>query len=888
MCSERISTDINQLRWHRCSMVLECREHKGSTYRGQAFEVVNALLHGVPRTGNQCVAFDSQTASLFHMRLRVGSRIHLRLAMTGFGCAEAASWLNRLISHIDDRRESRFQVISHQPPRQIGLADLPLPEITDEWRLDFHTALPITKQRRDGRTLIQPEAFLGLLQRRIEKLFQVRVAPRLDKSRVTLLSWYWHFEDYHHLSWSQNKKPGAAKGEKHFQPFLGCCGPLFLRGDLETLRPWVALAQELHWEGSLELNPLGHFTLTDRPAPYLDRRLGEVDQLHRAAEIVLGHSDAAVSHARAHQGVADPRQLAEELAADLAAGGYTPGPYERFEIPKPHGGTRELERLCPRDLVAQQHLHAMIAPCFDQAFSPGSMAYRKGMSREKAADRVRQLLSEGNRFAVRTDIEAFFPSVSHDHLVSALDGLLPKGDMLLRETLRRVISAPLLRQGQIVQRDRGLAQGSPLSPLLANVLLDALDRHLVDAHIHFVRYADDILLLAPSRERAELALHSARARLEKLGLWLSADKTTAVVPLDQGFDFLGEHFDAFSLEIQVKVVLPKRRPLLVTEPYIMLAVNGDALDLRKDHQLVGTIPFRMISEIVVLSKATFSTALVEKCLYHGIPLSLATHTGNRASTLASDSRALRETTWRQGVRYHALSDPQRTAIAADFARAKIESYLPLVRNRYQEGDARLLKQLERDMDNVITAGDTNGVRGHEAAAAKRIFAFINREIIPAQGEAFRSKGRDKWGGDRLNAMLNLGYHLLMTRISGLIRATGLNPYWGYLHDTTQDYETLVYDVIEPFRVHADRLVLRLINRRQIGAEDFSWAGKRLRLSHHGVKILAEEFARMMGEVYQNLSLQDTIALQVENLYDFATEGKPLRVYRWRTGAGADP
>ena len=252
-------------------------------------------------------------------------------------------------------------------------------------------------------------------------------------------------------------------------------------------------------------------------------------------------------------------------------------------------------------------------------------------------------------------------------------------------------------------------------------------------------------MLAPSRERAELALHSARARLEKLGLWLSADKTTAVVPLDQGFDFLGEHFDAFSLEIQVKVVLPKRRPLLVTEPYIMLAVNGDALDLRKDHQLVGTIPFRMISEIVVLSKATFSTALVEKCLYHGIPLSLATHTGNRASTLASDSRALRETTWRQGVRYHALSDPQRTAIAADFARAKIESYLPLVRNRYQEGDARLLKQLERDMDNVITGGDTNGVRGHEAAAAKRIFAFINREIIPAQGEAFRSKGRDKWG-----------------------------------------------------------------------------------------------------------------------------------------------
>jgi len=647
------------------------------------------------------------------------------------------------------------------------------------------------------------------------------------------------------------------------------------------LRPWVALAQALHAGGLLELNPLGHFTVTDRAEPYLDHRLGNVAAIARVAEIVLAHTDAALTHARSHQGHADPRLLADELAADLVAAGYEPEPYEVFQVPKDSGGTRTLERLAPRDLVAQQYVNNLLAPVFDRAFSPASMAYRRGVSRESAAAKVRELIAEGNRFAVRTDVEAFFPSIDHARLMAELDRLLPMGDVQLRRMLQRVVVAPYRRDGAVQVRARGLAQGSPLSPLLANVLLDVLDRHMADAHIGFVRYADDMVLLARSRETAELALESARDALDEMGLCLSAEKTTPVLPVEQGFDFLGEHFDASTMDVHVNVLLPQRRPLLVTEPYLTLAVNGDAVDLRRDRALVATIPFRMVSEIVVVTKANFSTALIEKCAYHGIPLCVGLHTGTRSATMAPDTRACRETGWLQGQRYHALSERERTAVAADFAVAKILNYLPLVRDRFRGGDAALLHELESDAHEACHARDNNAIRGHEGIAARRLFSFVNREISKPFRTGFRSRRRDTKGSDRLNSMLNFGYHLLMTRLSGLIRGCGLNPYWAYLHETTDNYETLVYDVMEPFRVHVDRLVLRLINRRQIGECDFSLSGNSMRMTHDAVKTFAQEFEKLMGEVHGNLTINDSLLLQVENLKDFAVEGRPLLVYRWK-------
>ena len=130
-------------------------------------------------------------------------------------------------------------------------------------------------------------------------------------------------------------------------------------------------------------------------------------------------------------------------------------------------------------------------------------------------------------------------------------------------------------------------------------------------------------------------------------------------------------------------------------------------------------------------------------------------------------------------------------------------------------------------------------------------------------------------------MLNFGYYLLFTRINGLVRACGLNPYWGFLHETTEDFETLVCDIQELFRVHVDRLVLRLINRGEINADHFETVKANYRLSRVGIRKYAEGFETLFAEVHDGITLRDSIVLQVENFQNFLTDGKELRFYRWK-------
>lgn len=290
--------------------------------------------------------------------------------------------------------------------------------------------------------------------------------------------------------------------------------------------------------------------------------------------------------------------------------------------------------------------------------------------------------------------------------------------------------------------------------------------------------------------------------------------------------------------------------------------------------------FRRISEIVVLGKAVFSTALVQRCAQHGIPLSLALETGYQIGTFTPDSRAFHDRAWRQGQRYQNMSERERTAIAADLAATKILSYETLVRGRYRAGDAPLVHRLEDHAKAAMGAISNDQIRGHEGQAAREIFAWLNRSIASKKTPFFSSARRERRAPDRLNSMLNLGYYLLFTRINGLIRTSGLNPYWGFLHETKEGYETLVADVQELFRAHVDRLVLRLINRGEIQPDDFEKRDRSFRLARTAIRKFVEGFETLFSEVHDGITLNDAVALQVHNLREFLSEGKPLRLYRW--------
>jgi group II intron reverse transcriptase/maturase len=223
----------------------------------------------------------------------------------------------------------------------------------------------------------------------------------------------------------------------------------------------------------------------------------------------------------------------EQIASDLQSGRYRPQPPRWVPVPKRSGGTRRLAVLCVRDRIVQQAILSILAPLWDSAFAPCSFAYRPGRSALQAVAEVERSLASGRVWIVDADVESFFDSVPHGPLFLELRKWL--ADVRLRELMRLCVSATS------PERERGLAQGAPLSPLLANLYLHRFDLVLTGAGHRLIRYADDFLVMCATRGQAEDALRTAERALRALGLRLNRLKTR-IVHRDEGFTFLGYTF----------------------------------------------------------------------------------------------------------------------------------------------------------------------------------------------------------------------------------------------------------------------------------------------------------------------------------------------------------
>ena len=223
----------------------------------------------------------------------------------------------------------------------------------------------------------------------------------------------------------------------------------------------------------------------------------------------------------------------QQLTGELLRGQYRPRPPRWVEIPKPNGKMRRLAILCVRDRIVQQALMLVLTPLWDKNFAPCSYAYRPGRSAQQAVMAVEDALRVGRVWIVDADIESFFDSVPHDPLFSLLPDWVSEERVLhwLQICVTGVSPFP----------KRGLAQGAPLSPLLANLYLHRFDIALLQAGYRLVRYADDFVILCATRQQAEAALQMAERLLHNLGLSLNSEKTR-IVHRDEGFTFLGYTF----------------------------------------------------------------------------------------------------------------------------------------------------------------------------------------------------------------------------------------------------------------------------------------------------------------------------------------------------------
>ncbi len=548
----------------------------------------------------------------------------------------------------------------------------------------------------------------------------------------------------------------------------------------------------------------------------------------------------------------------------IAAGDYHPPALQGVKIPKDDGSQRLLAIAPIWDRVLQKSVALTLTPMLDALYSTASFAYRKGLSRQQVRYEILKAWREGYRWVYESDIEDFFDAVDRSQLLRRLRNVL--GDDPLWHNLARWLSRPVVVDGVRVERPRGIPQGSPLSPLLANFILDDFDADLQHHGFRLLRFADDFIILAKTREQAERAHEIVRRSLAELRLQLNRDKTH-ILHLSEGLRFLGYLFmDDMAIEIggdsrdgrdiytaddeprtlppwlpslaerTIKPIGEDDRPehhiatqeehgsfiVLTGERHVLTTDNDNLIVRDADNNLAVKMPWEQIYGVLCLGLHSISLPAQHHALRHHIPIHLADRTGTYLGAV-TNSRPQQNIYkfW-----FLQLAACQRADFTLHIARqliaARIHNQRQSLLRRISTLDnshqfAPTLAQLRKLYHKAENAQSIQQLLGFEGTAARLWLQSFN-PFLPQWAQFERRSKRPPQ--DPFNALLSLGYTILYSQIDCILQAHGFLTWKGCLHQQSPNHAALASDMMEPYRHIIEQAALSWC-RNYAREEDFT-------------------------------------------------------------------
>lgn len=537
------------------------------------------------------------------------------------------------------------------------------------------------------------------------------------------------------------------------------------------------------------------------------------------------------------------------LILQLDQGSYRPGPLAPIPIAKPSGGIRELLVPAVRDRVLQTAVAKHLSEILEPGFSDASHAYRHGRSVASALFRLQTLRDAGLQWVADCDIYRFFDSVDQKRLLEMLYRLplSPELIVLVQQWLHAEVAEGKDHGPWCVCR--GLPQGSPISPVLANLFLTGFDGACEAAGLSIVRYADDFVIACPDEAHAHLALAFAGNELAQLGLALQAEKS-GVTSFARGFVFLGTHCaenGALGLATQAGTATEQEahpssdsvatsndderppshdhRPLLRTlyllENGTHLGMENECFCISRQGQVRLKVPMIRIDQIMVFGNVQMTTPVLHECLERGISVMLLSGRGKFFGII--DPLDARSVPLQRAQFALEENEPRRLALAAHLVSGKVLNCRTLLGRiaRARKTDMEAPMTALKSASNAALAAETLPVlRGVEGAAARAYFTAL-QSVLPDQW-AFKGRNRQP-PTDPVNALLSYGYTILFYNLLAMIRARGLNTHIGVLHEVRPGHPALVSDLMEEFRAPVvDAVVLHMVLNGKALPGDFSW------------------------------------------------------------------
>ncbi|MEW6419016.1 MAG: CRISPR-associated endonuclease Cas1 [Nitrospirota bacterium] len=571
------------------------------------------------------------------------------------------------------------------------------------------------------------------------------------------------------------------------------------------------------------------------------------------------------------------------LRKELLSGSYEPAALLKVSILKDSGKIRWLLIPTVRDRIVQTSAAMVLDPILDREFEKCSFAYRKGLSVQKAVQKIIELRDKGYIWVVDADITLFFDEIDHEILIGELKKHVD--DEKVINLIRIWLKVDVMYKGERTRLTKGVPQGSPISPLLSNLYLDTFDEALMEAKQKHVRFADDFVILCKDKPDAEDALELTEDVLKMLKLNLNPEKTR-LTHFNYGFKFLGVEFirtmafkpvyeekteiEKETLPVTQAIVTPSKveekrrldvpdtlmaqafrkaideagqedfdamigerpdiepsafgepfmRTLYLMEQGIVLSKEDERFNIRKEGEVIKEIPAIKVDQIIVFGNIQITTQAMKFCLQEDIPIILLSSRGKYFGAVDSFKGS---NVLLHKIQFEMADDRAASLqIAKEIVRAKINNSKVLIQ-RYGRKRQHLKLDLHVEKMNLLLDRVPLAASHEELMGiegAASASYFSGVRILIGDVWGFRER-RKQPPPDPVNSLLSYGYTLLFHNIYAMVRMHRLHPYVGFLHGIRDGHPALVSDILEEFRAPVvDSTVMNLLIRGSLKKNDF--------------------------------------------------------------------